>query len=85
MAAATSRKPETRSFPAPLFHTVIKAERTRRGWTQREMATFVGVSQSLVARWEQGSRSPSREELTRLGYLLRITWTLGPGTPPLYR
>jgi len=39
---------------------------TQRGWTQRQLATLLGVSDSLVSRWLRGHRSPSAEQLAKI-------------------
>ncbi len=33
----------------------IKAERTRRGWTQEELAERAGTSINTLANWERGT------------------------------
>jgi transcriptional regulator with XRE-family HTH domain len=42
----------------------LRAYRSRRGITQRELADELGVTQQSVARWEQGT--PPRRYLVRL-------------------
>jgi transcriptional regulator with XRE-family HTH domain len=39
---------------------------TQRGWTQRQLAALLGVSESLVSRWLRGHRSPTAEQLAKL-------------------
>lgn len=34
--------------------TDLKALRTKRGWTQHDLAERIGVDRNTVARWEQG-------------------------------
>ena len=36
----------------------VKGLRRQRGWTQRTLATELGVSPGAVANWEQGTREP---------------------------
>ena len=38
---------------------VVREARTRAGLTQDELSKLSGVARSLIARWEQGSVSPS--------------------------
>lgn len=52
---------------------VIQVRRSRRGWTQGQLAREMGVSQSAVARWETGSRSPRGELLLDLMEVLSFT------------
>ena len=75
-AGPRTKKRPARKLLTSTFPFVIKAEREGRGMGQREWADFLGVSQSLVSRWESGRRQPSLAELTRLGHLLNITWHL---------
>ncbi|MCW6681563.1 helix-turn-helix transcriptional regulator [Aerococcaceae bacterium NML160702] len=37
----------------------IRKERERRGWTQKELAEKIGVSQEAVTKYEAGTRTPS--------------------------
>ena len=39
---------------------------TERGWTQRQLAAYLGVHESLVSRWLQGYRSPTAEQVERI-------------------
>ena len=41
------------------------------GWSQRELADWLCVSQSLVAKWERGASVPSDEQAAALGNLRR--------------
>jgi DNA-binding XRE family transcriptional regulator len=44
----------------------LKAARSAKGWTQRELAAELEVSQSLVAQWERGNRSIDEKNLKKL-------------------
>ena len=44
---------------------LIKEARKRAGLSQRQLAERLATSQSVVARWENGSRSPTLETVTR--------------------
>ena len=45
--------------------TIIRAARARAGITQTELARLMGTGQSVVARWESGSRSPTYETILK--------------------
>lgn len=38
---------------------IVRTFRTARGWTQTRLAEFLGVSLSVVGKWERGEREPS--------------------------
>ncbi|MGH2702132.1 MAG: helix-turn-helix domain-containing protein [Actinomycetota bacterium] len=44
---------------------LIKEARKRAGLSQRQLAERLATSQSVVARWENGSRSPTLETVAR--------------------
>lgn len=44
---------------------MIREARRRAGMSQRELAEDLGTTQSVVARWETGVRSPTVETLLR--------------------
>lgn len=44
---------------------LIKEARKRAGLSQRQLAERLATSQSVVARWESGARSPTMETVTR--------------------
>lgn len=52
---------------------VLRSRREELRFTQADLATRLGVSQSTVARWESGKRQPSGTLLTRVMRLLRLT------------
>lgn len=45
----------SRIFPADK----VKPLREQFGWTQRDLAEYLDVSQPLIARWESGTLTPS--------------------------
>jgi transcriptional regulator with XRE-family HTH domain len=45
---------------------LLRAMRRRRGWTQQDVASRVGVRQSAVARWERAEARPSATHLHAL-------------------
>ena len=44
---------------------LIKEARKRAGLSQRQLAERLATSQSVIARWESGSRSPTMETVSR--------------------
>lgn len=51
----------------------VRAARTAKKLTQRELAVAVGVSQSLIAQWERGARSIDDKHLIKLKQILDIS------------
>ena len=51
----------------------IKELRTKAGLTQYALARKLGVSQSAVAQWEQGTTSPKKTLLRPLSELLNCS------------
>lgn len=52
---------------------VIRRRRLALGFTQADIANFLGVTQGAVARWESGSRLPGGDHLLQLQRLLSFT------------
>ena len=50
----------------------IRKGRNKKGWSQRKLAGWLGVSQSLVKMWEKGRRTPSEEMEVKLRQILEI-------------
>jgi DNA-binding XRE family transcriptional regulator len=44
----------------------LRQARERKGWTQRQLAAELQVSQSLVAQWERGNRSIDDKNMAKL-------------------
>jgi transcriptional regulator with XRE-family HTH domain len=57
----------------------IRAERSRAGMTQDELAGALGLTRSAVSLWERGQREPG------LDYLVPICRTLGIDLADLFR
>jgi transcriptional regulator with XRE-family HTH domain len=55
------------------FAENLKAEREARGLTQQQLADGVGVTQGLVAQWENNQRTPSLKVAIRLARSLGVT------------
>ncbi len=45
---------------------LIKRARQELGWTQDRLAEFLGVSKSIVGKWERGLRNPPASHLTQV-------------------
>ena len=73
------------------FLSAVIGARAKLGWTQRDLAEVVGVSQSVIARLESGNHDP------RFGTMVAVCQALGlqlkagsntmvaKGTPPKRR
>lgn len=53
--------------------TTIQRRRQAMGWSQGELAMFVGVSVATVSLWESRKRRPSRPTVKLLSRLLSVT------------
>ncbi len=53
------------------YHTVIEL-RQDLGWSQTEVADWLGVTQSAVAQWECGDTQPSGAHLAGLALLFDV-------------
>lgn len=51
----------------------IYAERTRRGWSQRELGRRIFVHQVTVSHWESGKRLPDVVSLCALADVFGVT------------
>lgn len=60
---------------------LIKEARRRAGLTQQELAEKMATTQSVIARWESGRRSPTFATLTRA--LRACGFYLSPRLVPL--
>lgn len=50
----------------------IRLAREAKGWTQRQLAGWIGVTQTLVGYWEKGKRTPSGDKEAKLRQFLEI-------------
>lgn len=50
----------------------VRKGREAKGWSQRKLAGWLGVSDVLIGYWEKGKRTPSSEMETKLREVLRI-------------
>jgi MerR family transcriptional regulator, light-induced transcriptional regulator len=53
--------------------TQIKELRKKKGYTQKELAQLLGIGQTTVANYEQGTRIPDAEKLQRMADLFEVT------------
>lgn len=69
------------------FATRIKKARTEAGYTQREVTTETGITQSNITKYETGKLEPSLETLGILAqfYNVSIDWLLGVSIQPPIR
>ena len=51
----------------------IRCCRKKKGLNQNEMAEILGISQSAIANWEKGSRSPDIEMIVRLADYFKVS------------
>lgn len=56
----------------------VCSERVMKGWTQKDLATHLGVDRSTVVRWEGGGNIP-QDKIIEMRSLFRcdIDWLLG--------
>jgi transcriptional regulator with XRE-family HTH domain len=52
----------------PMTGDLLRALRHRKGWTQEQLSSALGVTRAAVGRWEQGERVPSTEQIHTLCY-----------------
>lgn len=65
----------------------VSALRSAHGWSQRELAEKLKVSQTLVAQWERGASKPTSDQDEALSWLERKNQTVVrmdsyPSAPP---
>lgn len=51
----------------------IKELRKNKGYTQKELASLLGIGQTTIANYEQGTRVPDTEKLNKMADLFEIT------------
>lgn len=60
------RIPYTETPNPSVTPEVIKAFRLERGWSQRELSAFLGITAGLVSHWETGTRNMPRHMIRRI-------------------
>ena len=63
----------------------LRTLRKQYGFSQREAASRLGISTSVISAYENGERTPSTENLLALSYLYKCStdYLLGRETDPL--
>lgn len=56
-----------------MFSTQLKKYRKNNGYTQKQLAEAVGVTQQAVAKWETDKSSPDPEMLQKISSMLNVT------------
>lgn len=54
------------------YAKVIKENRKKLGWSQKQLAEKIHTSQQAIARWEQGITEPRTENLNLLSKALGV-------------
>lgn len=62
---------------------ILIENRHKRGITQEELATHIGVSKGAVSKWETNSSLPDISLLPQLASYFDITMPYGHGNSPL--
>lgn len=75
IAGKSEQKASTRKLKptANLTGEGIQKAREAKKWSQRKLAGWMGVSQSLINHWEKGKRIPNSEQEARLRLVLNIS------------
>ena len=55
-----------------LFADTLKKLRTKKGFTQAQLARAMFVNYTTISKWESGSRLPSADMITRLAKVLEV-------------
>lgn len=56
-----------------MFSTQLKKYRKNNGYTQKQLAEAVGVTQQAVAKWETDKASPDPEMLQKISSMFNVT------------
>lgn len=70
--------------------SLLRRMRERAGMTQREIAAEIGVSYSVVSKWETGAREPTQDKIDRwaeaTGHTIELlVWDSGDDGPAVER
>lgn len=55
-----------------LFADTLKKLRTKKGFTQNQLAEMMFVNKTTISKWESGSRLPSADMIIRLAKVLKV-------------
>lgn len=58
------------AYSSEYFSRSLKVERTKRGWTQNDLANISGVSLNAIAKYEIGAHIPSFDSVCKLATAL---------------
>lgn len=80
MSRRSSKTPDGELDPVVQW---LRHTRVARGWTQRDMADFLSVRQSMISDWETGSVHMSLDTARKIteklgGRLILVTPDSGP-------
>ena len=56
------------------FSEKLKCIREEKGFTQKQVATAMGISQQAYGQYESGSREPKMETICRIAAALGVEW-----------
>jgi Fic family protein/DNA-binding XRE family transcriptional regulator len=54
--------------------TLLRNARENKGLKTREVAQLLGIDQALISKFENGSRKPTKDQITKLASLLEIDY-----------
>lgn len=57
------------------FGSRLKEARKKAGFTQKALATKLGVSASMIAQYETGKRNPKKETLAKIASVLKLSYS----------
>lgn len=57
-----------------VMKTLLKNAREKKGLKTREVAQELGIDQALISKFENGSRKPTRDQISKLSNLLDIDY-----------
>ena len=55
--------------------SIIQRRRKEKGYTQQELANKLGVSQTIISRWENGEENFTIATLVKISAALEIEWS----------
>lgn len=56
------------------FAERIKQLRIERGYTHKQLADLLGISESAVSMWETGQRSPTKERMYKIAEFFDVSF-----------
>lgn len=58
------------------MRTLLKNAREKKGFKTREVASFLGIDQALVSKFENGTRKPTKDQIIKLSEVLEINFEI---------